>query len=178
MTTPKSPRETSVNRAPLPVDLAALVLEEITAAQKRGIPIKAIAEDARIPTWRLYEITEGRKRLAFDETGRLMDALRSIRLLEGLARSVGAVVVIVRAEAEGHDDLYHAFEEAVQELADFAREKRVALGNDGAIDATEGAALEVLLDKLQSTVEGIRLIVRNKSAAASAGASGPRAVQR
>lgn len=89
MNTPNAPRESSVNWNALPVDLDAVVRDEIDAAQRRGAPLKAIADDAEIPRWKLYEVAEGKRTLAFNEIARFMRATQSIRCLEALARSVG-----------------------------------------------------------------------------------------
>jgi hypothetical protein len=89
MSGPNTPRESSVNWTALPVDLDAVVLDELSAAQRRGMPIKQIADDAGLPLWKVYEVSEGKKRLAFGEIARFMRAIRSVRCLEALARSVG-----------------------------------------------------------------------------------------
>jgi hypothetical protein len=164
MSTPNPTHESSANRAALPVDLRALVLHELVAAQKRGLLLKAIADDARMPGWRLYEIAQGKKRLTFEEADRLMTAIGSTRLLDGLARNVGAVVFFLRPmDAAGQDDLYQAFEAAVEDLAAIAREKRAALADDGQIDDDEATRIVARIERAQGTLEAYKTLVYQKT---------------
>ena len=89
MSQPNAPREISAKWNALPVDLDAVVRDELAAAQRRGMPINAIADDAEIAGWKLYEVSVGKRRLAFGEIARFMRAVGSIRCLDALARSVG-----------------------------------------------------------------------------------------
>src|SRR6478735_683322 len=137
---PNTTGEVSANWNALPVDLDAVVRQELDAAQRRGQPLKAIADEAGIPGWRLYEIGAQKKKLAFADASRFMRSIRSTGLLEALARSVGAIVFFVRGAHAGNEDLYQAFEDAVQDLAAIAREKNAALA-DGRIDEEESARI-------------------------------------
>lgn len=145
-----------------PVDLDAVVLQELEAAQRRGQPLKAIADDAGIAGWRLYEIGARKKRLAFSEAAGLMRAVQSTVLVEALARSVGAIVFFLRPTSPGNEDLYQAFETAVEDLAAIAREKNAAL-RDGRIDEDESARIVTRIERAQATLQAYKALVERKT---------------
>lgn len=163
---PNTSSELSANWNALPVDVDAVVLTELTAAQRRGVPLKAIAADAGIKDWRLYEINEGKKKLSVAEAPGFMRAIASTVLLEALARSVGAIVFFLKpVSAGGHGDLYQAFEDAVEDLAAISKEKRAALADDGVIDTDEAARIVGRIERAQATLESYKALVRRKAVA-------------
>lgn len=155
----KTTGESSTNRDPLPIDFDALVLEELTAAQKRGRPIKAIADDGGLALKRLYRIHDGSARLALTETTGFMRGVASTRVLDALARSVGAMVFFLRSQDPRHADLHEAFADAVQDLAAIEREQRAALANDDVIDRAEAARVIARIDIAQGTLEAYKALV-------------------
>jgi hypothetical protein len=137
-----APREVSANWNALPVDLNAVVRTEIENAERRGQPIKAIAADADLPAWKLYEVCAGKRRLAFSEAPGLMRALQSIRCLEALARSVGEcgyLLVPNRSSLTGAEPL--------AELVDvFVEAGRLAHAHRDHAEQRDPASLRSVLD--------------------------------
>jgi hypothetical protein len=144
------------------VDLDATVIAELHDAQKRGIPLKAIAFDADIKPWRLYEIYEGKARASFAEAARLMAAINSDGLLHALAQTRGAMVFRVRPVTGSLSDIHAAMNKVVLELGDVARTNERCL-DDGDLTADEAEAIAREVDELISAGAALKDLALRKA---------------
>lgn len=144
------------------VDIDATVIAELHEAQKRGLPLKAIAFDAGIKTWRLYEIAEGKTRIAASELVPFMEATSSDVLLHTIAHARGYLVFRVRQATGDFADLYGALTRTMQELGDVARTQEDRL-RDGELSPDDALAIGRELDDLISAAAAMKDLALRKA---------------
>jgi hypothetical protein len=105
-------------------------------ANRRGKPIKALADDTRIPGSRLYECLEHRKRLWAEEVPALVHATGNPLIVATIARACGGTFVpLPSGHATLPSDLLAATQ-AMEEFADTMRAFSKAIA-DGCVTAAE-----------------------------------------